>query len=112
MMDMHNRMTSQTADETPRTFATPAIDVLENDAELLVMADLPGVGKGDVTLSFKDDNLILHATHHGGRHVFKRTVPIRQQVQGDQIEAELDHGVLTVRLPKADEARPRQIPIH
>jgi len=104
-------MTSQTADETPRTFATPAIDVLENDVELLVMADLPGVGKGDVKLSFEDDNLILHATHRAGRHVFRRTVPIGHQVQADHIEAELDHGVLTVHLPKADEARPRQIPI-
>ncbi len=104
-------MTSQTADETPRTFATPAVDVVDNDAELLVMADLPGVAKGDVKLRFEDDNLILHATHRAGVHVFRRTLPITYQVQADQIEAELDHGVLTVHLPKAAEARPRQIPI-
>ncbi len=111
IMKMDNSMTSQTADEAPRTFATPAIDVLDNDAELLVMADLPGVAKGGVTLSFVDDNLILHATHRGGRHVLRRTVPIAHEVRADAIEAELEHGVLTIHLPKAEQARSRQIPI-
>ena len=95
----------------PRSFATPLVDVLENDQELLVVADVPGVKQGDVRLRYEEDTLYLEATRDEGAHVFRRSFTLSSQVDAEHIQAELSHGVLTVHLPKAPQARAREIPV-
>lgn len=95
----------------PHTFSTPLVDVFDNDEELLLLADLPGVNKEDVQLRFEGESLLVQGTHRDGRHVFRRSFLLSEPVQADRIEAELAEGVLTVHLPKAEHLRPRQIPI-
>lgn len=95
----------------PRSFATPLVDVLENDNELLVVMDVPGVKQGDVHLKYEGDSLYLDASRDEGTHVFRRTFALSERIDAEHIQAELTHGVLTVHLPKAAQARAREIPV-
>ena len=87
------------------------VDVLENDNELLVVMDVPGVKQGDVHLKYEGDNLYLEASRDEGTHVFRRTFALSERIDAEHIQAELTHGVLTVHLPKAAQARAREIPV-
>jgi len=101
----------------------PRVNVLETENELLLCAELPGVRPEDVTLDCKGDELVLHAgcaPRHAGRrllHVeygvgdFYRAFRITEDVDTGKIEATLVDGVLTVRLPKAERAKPKRITI-
>ena len=99
----------------------PRVDVYENEAEYLVLADLPGVGQEALSLRLDKRELTLEAqlappegeslltelSSTSWRRVF--TVP--RNVEADAIGATLSHGVLTLRLPKAERHKPRQIPV-
>jgi len=104
---------TETQDVTPRpeTFATPAVDAYENDDELLLLADLPGVKKDGVSLRFEDDRLLMEARHADGHHVFRRTFSLEERFDAEGIVAKLEEGVLSVHLPKSAHAKPREIPI-
>jgi HSP20 family protein len=104
--------TAQAVDAArPRSFATPLVDVLESDAELLLVMDVPGVKQGDVHLRYEGDTLYLEATRDEGTHAFRRTFNLSERVDPEGIQAELNHGVLTVHLPKVAKARAREIPV-
>lgn len=103
-------------------FVAPPVDVFENQDGLLLRADLPGVTKADVSVHFHDNELVItgkrrkspegDALHRGIRHNdFRRAFTLHQNVDVDSIEAKIQHGVLTVFLPKAEAVRPRQIEI-
>jgi HSP20 family protein len=98
----------QHTDEKQTYWATPPVDVLENDQELLLLADLPGVKKEDVKLSFEDGQLKLEA--QAGDRTYKRTFEAKVELDADKITAEMKHGVLSLHLPKA-EKKVRQIAI-
>jgi len=87
----------------------PPIDVLESDAEILVVADVPGVPAGAAQLSLEQEHLRLEAT--GGGRRFRRELIVPPSVDGSRIEAAVKAGVLTVRLPKREPFKPRQIPV-
>ena len=106
---------------TPDRTYTPRVDVVETDDALILYADLPGVRQGDVSLTCKGDELILHATCEP-RHTakkplyaeygvgsFRRVFKIAEHVETGGIEALLKDGVLTVRVPKAEAVRPKRI---
>lgn len=95
----------------PETFASPAVDIFESDAELLLKADMPGVSKPAIKLRFENETLYLEGHHRDGEHVFRRSFGIDTRVDSDAIRADLDDGVLTVHLPKAESAKPREIAI-
>jgi len=104
---------------------SPAVDVLESRDSYLVRAELPGVKKDDITLEFKDGTLSLSGekkfeepaagvTCHrcersSGR--FARSFSLPQPVKDDGITATLRDGILEIHIPKADEAKPKQIAI-
>jgi HSP20 family protein len=88
---------------------TPAIDVFESDDGYLVRADVPGVAQGDVEIEFHKDRLTFVAKHDTVK--FERSVRFPDRVDADGIAAELNGGVLELRLPKAAEVRPRKISI-
>ena len=101
----------------------PRVDVVETDEDLFLYADLPGVRPGDVSLSCKGGELILHARcanrHYGKAAIhaeygvgdYYRSFTVTEQVDCSGIEASLRDGVLTVRLPKAESARPKRIAV-
>jgi HSP20 family protein len=102
---------------------TPRVDILENEEELLLYADVPGVTQDDVDIRFENGELTLHARRTLGPTVreawlwenetgdFFRAFRISEQVDGSRIWAELKNGVLTLHLPKVEAAKPRKITV-
>lgn len=108
---------------------TPHIDVEENDREVRVYAELPGLQENDVEIMYEPGVLVLRGekkeeqrgeSQRGrGRWeerrygAFERRIPLHNEVQEDQIQANFDRGVLTVVVPKSAEVRERarRIPV-
>jgi HSP20 family molecular chaperone IbpA len=103
-------------------YISPPVDIYETSQGLMVMADLPGVTKD--TLDVRVDNNILTIrglAHHPGvgdpvhREYelmnFFRQFELGEKIDQGKISADLKHGVLTLDLPKAEEAKPRRIEI-
>lgn len=111
----------QTQEARQRRAVAPAVDVYENADEYLVVADLPGVSREDIDVQFERGELTLQArrrsTHEGvlsrefAEVDFRRSFRVPEKVDTQNIAAELEHGVLQLRLPKSPEIRPRKIQV-
>lgn len=103
----------------------PAIECYVKDRNYHVRVGLPGVDPKDVNLQVhngqltisgerrenqksENNNYIYQEFHYGG---FQRTLPLPEGVKADQVEADYKNGVLEVKLPLAEAALPRRIPI-
>jgi len=100
-------------------FATAAaprfpVDLYEDKDNAYVRAELPGVTRENVNLEYIDGYLTLTATRKDGEQAttLTRSVSLPENVQTDKITAALEHGILTVTLPKQDQAKPRKIAIN
>ncbi len=103
----------------------PAVDVLESKDSYLIRAELPGMKKEDIKVEVKDGALVLSGERKSEkpaegveyRHVervaakFWRSFSLPETAKQDGIEATYKDGILEVRVPKAEEAKPRQIEI-
>jgi len=103
----------------------PAIDVAEEKDSFLVKADLPGLSKDDVSVTLQDNYLTIkgekkHETETKEADYyrqerfsgsFSRMIELPSTVDARKIDAQFKDGVLHVRLPKAEEAKPKQIEI-
>ncbi len=120
---MPTKTQSQTPDtrEESRTL-TPAVDIFETPDALVVIADLPGVAKDAVDVRVEDNILTLKGTPKGDNrddmlsrefelHEFNRQFTLGEQIDQDKIGADMKHGVLTVRLPKTEKVKPKQIEV-
>lgn len=101
----------------------PAVDIEETDEAFLVEADLPGVKRDDVTVELQDNELRIHGevkerertgilrrrTRRTGQFDYRVVLP--GEVDADNVEANLQEGVLRVKVRKAKHARPRRIEI-
>jgi HSP20 family molecular chaperone IbpA len=106
-----------------RYFVAPRVDVFENQDEFLLLAELPGVKSDNLHISFHDQQLTLEGLQNTKNqedgavglefqlHDFRRTFQIQQRIDVDKIEAKLEQGVATIRLPKAPETKARTIQI-
>ena len=101
---------------------TPTLDVRETADEYLVMVDLPGVKSEDVTIEVNDHVLTLSGARRsvetGEAQLverpygsFARSLTLPQGVDSDKIAADCSDGVLTMRIPKPPEQRPKKIAI-
>jgi HSP20 family protein len=103
-------------------YIAPPVDIYETPDGLVVMADLPGV-TNDV-LDVRVDNNILtlrgiarhprtgDAVHREYELInFFRQFELGEKINQGKISAELKHGVLTLSLPKAEEAKPRRVEV-
>lgn len=114
------------APATPRSDWVPAVNVEENGEELLLTAELPGLARGDVNIELENNVLTVrgekseeHKESEDSRYhvwerrygAFQRSLVLPRTVQADQISAEFEDGVLTVRMPKAPDAKGRTIEI-
>jgi len=103
----------------------PAVDVLDDRDAVKIVAELPGVKPEDVKLSLENSLLTIRGekkqeaeerTERGHRYErsygsFERTFMLPSTVDADKISAEYRNGVLTIAVPKAERARPREIPV-
>ena len=101
---------------------TPAVDIFENNDELLLHADMPGAEKDDITINVENGKLSLSGTRkveaEGTAHweefgevEYRRTFSVPQTIDVEKVNAELKDGVLRLHLPKSEAAKPRQIEI-
>jgi HSP20 family protein len=116
-------MSEQSKHEKEATQAIPPrVDVFENEAELLLVADLPGVTKDAVEVKFDDGELSIAAKR--GTQVegtllrreteardYHRLFSLPDGIDVEKVSAELDAGVLRVHLPKAAQKRARRIEV-
>ena len=102
--------------------ASPAVDIYENDDEILLHADMPGVVKDDVSVNIDNGTLSLSGIRKlaskglaSSEEFFDveyiRNFSVPQTIDVERVEAELKDGVLRLHLPKSEAAKPRQIEI-
>jgi HSP20 family protein len=103
-----------------------ALDVYEDADNVYVKAEVPGMKKEDINLSLHDGSLSISGerkseTSHEGTETlrteryygrFQRTVTLPTPVAVDKVKAQYKDGILTVTLPKAEEAKPKHIDVH
>jgi HSP20 family protein len=103
----------------------PAMDVTEEGQEFVLRADLPGLREQDVNIEVEDNVLTISGerrSEHEDRKEgyyrveraagrFSRSLTLPEGVDPDSIQANFDNGVLTVRIPKPEERKPRRVAI-
>jgi len=102
---------------------SPAVDIFDQGDEIVLVADMPGVSgdsmdihldrgeltiRGRVTPPSPDGVIVLEEFRVGD---FIRSFALTEEIDENQISAELKNGVLTLRLPKSSERKPRKIPV-
>jgi HSP20 family protein len=104
---------------------SPALDVFDEKDNLLVKVELPGMKKEDIQISLQNGVLTVsgerkheHETKEGETFrseryfgKFQRSVTLPSMVNADNVKASYKDGVLSIALPKAEEAKPRQIDV-
>ena len=102
---------------------TPFADIEETDDSWVIEAEVPGVNRDDVDVELRDDELVISGdvkererrgrlrrrARRTGHFEYHVTLP--GAVDEDKIEAKLHDGILTVRVPKSEQARPRRIEV-
>ena len=100
----------------------PLVDIYENDDEILLHAEMPGVKKDDIEVNIDNGNLTLSGIRKlviGGVHdwqevgdvEYQRAFSVPQNIDISKVNAELKEGVLALHLPKSEAAKPRTIKI-
>lgn len=112
-------------EESALTTWAPAVDIYESPEELVVKADLPDVNEKDIDVrvennlltirgerkfekSVSEDNYLRVERSYGA---FSRSFSLPNTVNTEAIHADYKNGVLTVKLPKREEAKPRQVKV-
>jgi HSP20 family protein len=103
---------------------TPRVDVLEDDTGITVIADMPGVSKDSLEIKVENDALLIEgavsaatpqameATYAEVRIPrYRRSFTLSRELDTGRIEAQLKDGVLRLRIPKHEQARPQRISV-
>jgi HSP20 family protein len=119
-------MVGRTGEESNLTPWTPAVDIYETAHELVVKADLPDVNPQDLDIhvennvltirgepkfenKVKEENYLRVERAYGS---FSRSFSLANSVKSDAISADYQNGVLTLSIPKREEAKPKQIKVN
>jgi HSP20 family protein len=112
--------------ESNLTAWAPAVDIHENEHELVVKADLPGVDAKDLDIRVENNILTIRGERKFESKVaedkylrvertygsFSRSFSLANTVNSEAIKADYSNGVLALTIPKREEAKPKQIKIH
>jgi HSP20 family protein len=126
-IDRLNRMFADFQNEAFNQAWVPAVDIYETDAhEVVIKAELPDVKKEDINVTFENNVLTLsgerkqeettkreqyqRVERHFGS--FSRSFTLPATVDASRIVASYKDGVLTIRLPRREEAKPKQISVN
>jgi len=131
IQDRMNRLFEQTLARTREDEGiaastwTPAVDIYETPDQVVMKAELPGLTREDIEINVRDNTLSLRGQRKFEKDVkeenylrieraygsFQRSFTLPATIQQDKIKAVFRDGVLELTLPKAEEARPKQIKI-
>jgi HSP20 family protein len=89
------------------------VDLYADKDNTYVRAELPGVAREAINLEIADGSLTISATRKENEESFEltRTIALPDSVSADQVTAAYSNGILTVTLPKQEQAKPRKIDI-
>ena len=104
---------------------SPSVDIFETEGEIVVKAELPGMERKDITLHLENNVLTLRGERKFEKETkdenyhriersygnFSRSFSIPATVDGEKIRADYKDGVLSIALPKKEQAKPKQINI-
>lgn len=101
----------------------PVVDIYENEDEILLYADMPGVSRENITVNIDNGKLMLSGARtmettgvtnweEFGSVLFNRTFSVPQTIDIEKVNAELKEGVLRLHLPKSEAAKPKLIKIN
>jgi len=107
------------------SYFAPAVDIAEQENEYVVKVELPGVAKEDVKISVESNTLTIKGEkkqekeeknknfHRVERSYgsFQRSFTLPATVKNDKIDALFNNGILTITMPKSEEAKPKQIEV-
>ena len=102
-----------------------AVDMVENKDDFIVKASVPGINPDDLDISYSDDTLTIKGEIKEENQVkedqyhlrerrygsFIRSITLPHKIKGDAIQASYQNGVVTLRLPKVEEVKPKRIAI-
>lgn len=102
--------------------AVPLVDIYENDEEILLFADMPGIAKDSITVNVDNGKLEISGIRkleitgssswqEFGDIEYRRVFSVPQSIDVEKVNAELKEGVLKLHLPKTEAAKPRTIQI-
>jgi HSP20 family protein len=131
IQDQMNRLFNDLFSQSPerleegQTVWSPLVDISENENEVKVQAEIPGMKKDDVNITIQDNVLTIRGekkqekvdkekNYHRVERcygTFQRSFTLPTAIQADGVKAKYDNGVLTVILPKAEEAKAKQVAI-
>lgn len=116
----------QTGSQQP-TPVLPAVDIFEDAAGVTILADLPGVSRERLGVRVDGDNLVIEGAAEAGdlassgemeiiygevlNPTYRRSFTLSRDLDASRIEANLNHGVLKLVIPKAEAAKPRRIEV-
>jgi len=114
------------SDVLPGRCAEPAMDIVEQENEIVVHAELPGVRKEEVKITFEKNVLTLSGERKSAelpekakvllketqRREFNRSMKFEYEIDSSKISAEMNNGVLTITLPKTEDVKAREISIN
>lgn len=103
---------------------TPPVDVIEDVSGITLYADLPGVPKDRLNLHVEGDTLSIEGEmslptpeNMDATHVevalprYRRVFTLSRELDAAKVDAQFEHGVLKLRIPKAEHAQPRKIEV-
>ncbi len=129
LQDQINRLFNdafeRTGQESNLTAWAPAVDIYENEHELVVKADLPEVEAKDLDIRVENNILTIRGERRFEKKVnedqylrveraygsFSRSFSLANTVNADGIKADYQNGVLALNIPKREEAKPKQIKV-
>ena len=111
--------------ESPLTGWAPALDVHEDKDAYVIHAELAGLKREDIDVSLQDGALVISGERRAGKveegvevhrqerfyGKFQRALSLPEPVAADKVKADYKDGVLTVTLPKSEEAKPKKIDV-
>jgi HSP20 family protein len=108
----------------PGLVFTPSVDIFENDKEIVLLADMPGVQAEALNIDLRDNTLTLDGgvepfEAEGEKEVlieyevgkYYRQFSLSEMIDQNKIDAQLNNGVLRLTLPKVEKAAPRTITV-
>jgi len=123
---LFNDVFERSGQESSLTTWAPAVDIYETEHELVVKADLPDVDPKDLDIRVENNILAIRGERKFEKKVneenylrveraygsFARSFTLANTVNSDAIKAEYQNGVLTLTIPKKEEAKPKQIKVN
>ncbi len=128
MRDMMDRMLERSFSVPERGWQAAwdlPLDVIENNDEFVVKASIPGVNPDDLEITFNDRTLTIKGQSKGEDekqeqryHLrerwsgsFTRSITLPTRIKSEDIQASSENGILTLRLPKTEEVKPKRISV-